>query len=203
MARSSKVKAAASEGPFKTGTFFTKIVHAEDVLSVSAGYENSAYRNQRLAELLLNALPEFALNLTELKAISHLNMVDKLREAALSVYESEKFKNRGEFGELLLHVIMRDFFKTIPAVSKIYYKDSANNTVKGFDAVHVVETKTGLELWLGETKFYSSISRAMADVAKDLESHTQARFLRNEFIYKILPVLFNSQGPEKRRHQQQ
>jgi len=63
---------------------------------------------------------------------------------------SDKYKKRGEIGELLLHVICREVFKTYPAITKYFYKDSANNTVKGFDAVHVVVGGDGLELWLGE-----------------------------------------------------
>jgi hypothetical protein len=61
---------------------------------------------------------------------------------------TDKYQKRGEIGELLLHVICREVFKTYPAITKYFYKDSSNNTVKGFDAVHVVVTKTGLELWL-------------------------------------------------------
>ena len=34
------------------------------------------------------------------------------------------------------------------AISKVFFKDSPNDTVKGFDAVHVVESLDGLELWL-------------------------------------------------------
>ena len=71
---------------------------------------------------------------------------------------------------------------TIPAVSKIYYKDSANDTIKGFDAVHVVPSDTGLELWLGEVKFYSEIASAIRDVTKELAQHLLADYLRAEFV---------------------
>ncbi|MEN3029932.1 Hachiman antiphage defense system protein HamA [Chromobacterium amazonense] len=45
------------------------------------------------------------------------------------------------------------------AISKIYFKDAVNNTVKGFDAVHVLATQNGLELWLGEVLNRPSFSR--------------------------------------------
>ena len=50
-------------------------------------------------------------------------MVDRLAEAAKTVYTTEKYKKRGEFGELILHLILRDFFETVPLLSKIYFKD--------------------------------------------------------------------------------
>jgi hypothetical protein len=95
---------------------------------------------------------------------------------------SDKYKKRGEIGELLLHVICREIFKTYPAVTKYFYKDSSNNTIKGFDAVHVVVTKTGLELWLGESKFYDDIGEAINCAVKDLASHTKRDYMRAEFV---------------------
>ncbi len=77
---------------------------------------------------------------------------------------------------------MRDLFNTMPAISKIYYKSGANETVKGFDAVHVISTRDGLELWLGEVKFYASINKAISDVCKELEKHSNSDYLKDEFI---------------------
>lgn len=69
----------------------------------------------------------------------------------------------------------------MPAVSKIFYKDSANDTVKGFDAVHVVATPASLELWLGEVKFYEDIDAAIRDSVNELNAHTERDYLRGEF----------------------
>src|SRR5690606_2740100 len=80
------------------------------------------------------------------------------------------------------HVVLKTFMGTLPAVSKIYYKDAANDTVKGFDAVHIVPGAEGLELWLGEVKFYEDIGAAVRDVSKELEAHLAADYLRSEFI---------------------
>jgi hypothetical protein len=60
-----------------------------------------------------------------------------LRAAAQRVYATKKFANRGEFGELLLHIAARQVFNTLPEI-KVYYKDADNDTVKGFDSVHAV-----------------------------------------------------------------
>jgi hypothetical protein len=78
--------------------------------------------------------------------------------------------------------MVRQHYKSIPAISKYFYKDSSNDTVKGFDAVHVVQQKDEFELWLGEVKFYKQISSAIADVVAELKLHSERNYLRSEFI---------------------
>jgi hypothetical protein len=165
--------------------FFT--VRAHDVSSspslsgLCVGYEAERWRAKELAAHMMEWLPEFALDHTEQQNIHAGTAARALRNAALRVYQTDKFKKRGEFGELLLHIAVRQCFGTIPAISKIYYKDSVDTTVKGFDCVHVVDAAKSLELWLGEVKFYESITKAIADVIQELEKHTQHNYLRREF----------------------
>jgi hypothetical protein len=150
--------------------------------AVCAGYELKEWRHKQLASHLIKWLPEFALTHGELQRLKGYNAVDLIAKAARSVYMSDKYKKRGEIGELLLHVICREVFNTYPAITKYFYKDSSNNTVKGFDAVHVKVSKTGLELWLGESKFYKNIGQAIAAAVQDLRAHTQRNYMRAEFV---------------------
>ena len=60
---------------------------------------------------------------------------------------------------------------------------SSNDTVKGFDAVHVVSGEEGPELWLGEVKFYTRISAAIRDVLSELRDHLDTDFPREEFMW--------------------
>lgn len=145
------------------------------------GYERGVWRAAALAEHVMEWLPEFALNYTELSGIRASNAVRMLRKAAQTVYTSEKYGRRGEFGELLLHILIRQAFDTVPAVSKIFYKDSTNETVKGFDAVHCVLNNGELQLWLGESKFYSDIRQAVRHVVDELHAHAETSYLRSEF----------------------
>ena len=166
--------------------FFNIIIHKDDTFpdlhGLCAGFESRQWRKDQLVNYLFEYLPEFALTYSELGNLTSENMVAKMRQVAASIYQSEKFKNRGEFGELLLHAIIREMYDTIPAISKIYYKDGPNETVKGFDAVHVIVTDKALELWLGEVKFYNNISNAISDVIEELNQHIKTRYVRNEFI---------------------
>ncbi|GAT32682.1 hypothetical protein TSACC_21082 [Terrimicrobium sacchariphilum] len=147
------------------------------------GYEMEKWRADQLAEHMMEWLPDFALSSSERAGVHSGNMVRLMREAARKIYKSEKFKSRGEFGELFLHAAIRTVFGSVPAISKIYYKTSANDTVKGFDAVHVVGPPDCMELWIGEVKFYKNINSAIRDVVSEIESHTQRDYLKDEFLW--------------------
>ena len=146
------------------------------------GYEQQQWRTEQLANHIVSWLPEFALTPTEWATINHANAVDLIRRAAQTVYQTDKFSKRGEFGELFLHAAIRQVHDSIPAISKIYYKSAANDTVKGFDAVHVVGPPDGMELWIGEAKFYKDIDSAIRDVTNELQDHLATDYLRGEFL---------------------
>lgn len=150
------------------------------VCALCAGYEGGKWRAEALAEHAMEWLPEFCLSAEELEDFRPGTAVKLLRKAARLVYQTDKYKLRGEFGELFLHIALRQVHRSIPAISKIYWKDSVNNTVKGYDAVHVVEVDDKLQLWLGEVKFYDDASRAIRDVVKEIQDHTQIDYMKNE-----------------------
>lgn len=166
--------------------FFEVRVHDVDaapgLTGLCVGYELGTWRSSQLARHAMEWLPEFALKHSELASLTSGNSVQLVREAANRVYHSKKFERRGEFGELFLHAAIRQVFGSLPAISKIYYKSASNDTVKGFDAVHVVPASGELQLWLGEAKFYSDIDAAIRDVAADLAQHTTTDYLRSEFL---------------------
>lgn len=154
----------------------------QGVSGLCVGYEQDQWRYAAFADYIMEWLPEFCLNSKEREELSHESAVKSLRKAANLVYQTDKYKKRGEFGELFLHAAIRSVFDSLPAISKLYYESSANNTVKGFDCVHVVGPVDALELWLGEVKFYTDIAAAIRDVVAELKGHLGPKFLRNEFI---------------------
>lgn len=151
--------------------------------AVCPGYEQMVWRAEALARDTFDRhLASFALPYSDLRNINETTAAALLRRAAKAVYATEKYTKRGEFGELLLHAICRDIFNSEPAISKITFKDSANDTVKGFDSVHVVDAGGELELWLGEVKFYDNLTKAIYDVTQELADHLDGDFLRGEFV---------------------
>lgn len=135
-----------------------------------------------MAAHLCRWIPEWALRYGEWDQLSSATMVEMVRRAALKVYATESYESRGEFGELMLHAVIRWEFDTEPAISKIYFKDHANDTVKGFDCVHISKAEDGkLDLWLGEAKFYARRSEAISAIATELQEHLGRDYLREEF----------------------
>lgn len=147
-----------------------------------AGYDQKAWRAKELVDDLLNWLPEFALKPEEFKNLNSTNMIRLLRLAFSNLYKTKKYEKRGELGELMLYAVLRRFRKSVPAINKIFFKDGPNETVKGFDAVHVVRAADGLELWLGEVKLYDNISKAIASVVPEMNQHVDGAYLRSEFV---------------------
>lgn len=162
---------------------FAEGVHKPSVEVFCPGYESGSWREDAFVQDVFDRhLTSFALTYSELKKVDFEVAAPALRKAAKSVYATDKYKKRGEFGELLLHAVLRDFFAAEPAVVKIYYKTAANDTVKGFDGVHVVQNGDDIELWLGEAKFYTDVAAAVRDALASLRGHVQADFLRQEFV---------------------
>jgi hypothetical protein len=163
----------------------------------------SRYMLEEFAKVVIDVIPEYVFAQYRNEEISSLNAVDKLREAAHSIYKIKEFelmrryyllgdlqakqeldkssyKNRGEFGELVLHLLLRDFKGTIPLVSKVYFKDSSGVPAHGFDTVHISPNEK--VLWLGESKFYSDGKQGIRELLKDLENHFKKEFLDEQFI---------------------
>src|SRR5687767_7049741 len=96
------------------------IVHdltiAPALTGVCAGYERGAWRAEALTDHLIESLPDFCLSWSECQSLSHETAVRFVRAAARRVYTTDKFQKRGEFGELLLHVILKEAMKTLPAI---------------------------------------------------------------------------------------
>ncbi|WP_414446795.1 DUF1837 domain-containing protein [Burkholderia sp. 22PA0099] len=185
------------------GQFFHVIVddvtREPSLTGICAGYEEGKWRLTQLVKLVFRALPEFCLRYSELQGLNGDNAMELIATAAKRVYQTEKFQSRGEFGELFLHVILKELFRTLPAISKIYFKDSVNNTVKGFDAVHVIPTETGLQLWLGEVKFYESIAPAITDVCGELDRHFKRELDWPAFRRHLRAIIYGNRGGQHER----
>ena len=93
--------------------------------------------------------------------------------------EDDKYLKRGEFGELILYHLLDRKLNKPQLISKLYFKDSFNAVVHGFDAVHY-DTQNN-DLWLGESKFYKDKNSALRELAKDLYNHFNVNFFNQEF----------------------
>lgn len=159
------------------------------------------YPEDELARLVLRVMPEYVFAWHEDANLQ--TAMAKVAEAAQRLYETDPYRlmrryyidgddsveeevkkleanNRGEFGELLLHLLLRDFKGTLPLMSKVYFSDSRGVPAHGFDAVHYIpETK---QLWVGESKLYSNVKTGLAELVKDLHAHINRDYLHEQFV---------------------
>lgn len=175
--------------PFKSDLVIAEHVSTPPLKAYHVGFDRKKFRLTPLVDIIRNVIPEFALGYHCGTMIGLTSMVEKLKEAAELVYLTDTYKNRGEFGELILHLLLRDFQNTIPLISKIYFKDNNDVPAHGFDGVQISINGDEKKLWLGESKLYNSGSRGVSELAKDIEKHVNADYLRREFalISKKLP----------------
>lgn len=190
---------------FGSTNVITEKISEADLKTYLVGFDiddNSQkyYRLDNLVTLLLKVIPEFAFAYHE-GTITPSRVYELTRDAARAIYKikefgevrkiyenncfiedddvSKKYLRRGEFGEVILHLLLRDFHETIPLLSKIYFKDAYGSTVHGFDAVHVQpSTET---LWLGESKLYVDGKSAIRALITDIKEHFKRDYLNDEF----------------------
>lgn len=167
--------------PFESDIVLSEHISNAELKAFHVGFEKNEFRLKPLVEVIRKVIPEFALGIHEGSSIALTEVVERLAEAAKTVYLTDKYKNRGEFGELILHLLLRDFCNTIPLVSKIYFKDSHNAIVHGFDGVHITVTGDEKKLWLGESKLYANGLDGVKELAKDVINHVNGDYLKKEF----------------------
>jgi hypothetical protein len=175
--------------PFKSELVIEERISDKTLKAYHVGFDQNKFRLIPLVEIIASAIPEYALGYHCGKDIPLTEIVVRLKEAAKSVYLTDKYKRRGEFGELILHTLLRDFRNTIPLVSVIYFRDSPNVPAHGFDGVQISIEGKEKKLWLGESKLYKTGESGIKDLAKDIKKHVNADYLRQQFniISRKLP----------------
>jgi len=176
--------------PFKSELVITEQINESGLKAYHIGFDQKQFRLQPLVDVIRSVIPEFSLGYHCGMHIPLTEIVSRLKEAAETVYMTDKYKTRGEFGELILHLLLRDFQETIPLISKIYFKDARNVPVHGFDGVQITINGDEKKLWLGESKLYTCGEEGIRDLAKDIVAHVNADYIRSEFslISKKLPT---------------
>lgn len=149
------------------------------LLGLTVDYELGAWRAAALARHILEWVPDYALRRSERAHLSAGRMMEIAKRAMQVTFGNGN--DRGVPGEILLHAACRQFYGSDTVINKVWFKTSANDTYKGFDGVHAVHSSHGLELWLGEAKFYRDIDRAVQAVLVELKDHLEINYLRSEF----------------------
>lgn len=159
-----------------------------DAVTLCAGFDAGEWRCKELAKHLTEWVLEFSLRSSERTLIPPGKIVAVVREAATRVFEKDAM-TRGEAGEILLHAACRQEFGTRQLIARLFYKSSLDEQVHGFDCVHFRESNIGaIELWLGESKLFTSADSAIQKARKSIKDHLDRGFLRSQKTL-ILPKI--------------
>lgn len=135
------------------------------VLGLINDFENASWRFDKFQNFIWDNIKETALSQSERKALIDKGEGSVLSESAKNLRLIETTNGRGsEIGEIVLYGIMRKYYKALPIVPKIFYKQNKKDEAKGADSIHiVVKSDDSFSLWFGESKFYNSIENARLD----------------------------------------
>lgn len=141
-------------------------VENKRVLSLFNDFEDGQWRKERFLEYVWNNIAETALSKKERDSLlgSPLTLL-KASAKNLRLLENDEIGKGSEISEILLYGIMKDYYKALPVVPKIFHKQNRNDNAKGADSVHVVLTEDmkDFSVWFGEAKFYKSLTSAALD----------------------------------------
>jgi hypothetical protein len=157
-------------------------------------YEEGKYRQSELKKIVNDALPHFALTPDEFAEYSSSEDIGEKYRLAWSRISKRKKNVKGDYGELLLFLILKVFFKSDKLVTKIKLK-TGNQEVYGYDCAHFTMENDEPILWLGESKFYSDFSNAITNAFASLKEHCNANFTKNEFSFLEPNIEVNKDFP--------
>lgn len=201
----------ATNNTGKTGVLVLKVDEADvNTIFMNTDYQEDGslqYTYDNFADVFSENVLEYAFAYAQ---IPPAQITRKLREAAQSMiklhdvqklrsYFSDDipeedwdadflrwYEKKGIFGEVILHLFLKEFKDTIPLISKLYFKDSFAQEAKGFDSVHV--STNGETLWLGETKFYRTwkkhgvVKGGIDELVEDLKKHFTKDYLSEQYV---------------------
>lgn len=145
-------------------------------------FEDKRYREKELVNLVRDALPQFALTPDEYKSLKESDSEGEMFRQAVKRLSTAKKERKGEYGELLLFLMLKSFYGADRFVTKLKLRSSRRDQIKGFDSAHfTVDEDKKLILWLGESKFYKDFSGALRDISEEIIAHTQSSYLKEEF----------------------
>ena len=170
---------------------FTDVI-MDSLVDFAFGYHTGILKSYKRKDLKEAAKSLYSIKTFEDYKKAYIDKGKVLDEADILDKYDQIYNKRGEFGELILHLILRDYLGTAPLLSKVHFKDSDGMTIHGFDSIHVgpdlsEDSTTGLSLYLGESKLYyrkdgKAGMHGVKDLVDDIKNHFDVPFLKREFV---------------------
>ena len=157
----------------------------EKILSLTNDFENGDWRYSKFQNFIWDNIAETALSYRERQSLinkGHSSLVESAKKLRLTDLAKDQTGQGSELAEIILYGLMKHYYKALPVVPKIFYKQNVQDNAKGSDSVHIVlEGEDDFSLWLGEAKFYNSIEDdRLSTVITSIQTSLQLEKLKKE-----------------------
>lgn len=139
-------------------------------------YTSKLYRQKDLVRLIRDTVPYFALTEQEFRELESI----EINRTAWSRISKARKDKKGDYGELLLYLIMVVYYNAPKFVTKVRLRSSVGMQINGYDCAHFTIEEDEPVLWLGESKFHQSFSTALTESFKSLDDHCKILYTSDE-----------------------
>lgn len=166
---------------------------------IHLNYESGQYRQSDLVKLVRDAVVHFALTPEEFdEYITKNGDVGEASRVAWSRISDVSKNSKGDYGELLLFLVLKLFFPASERfVTKARLRSSTKDQIKGFDCAHFTVEGEDVVLWLGEAKFHQSFSTAIDGALESIQEHCEREYLKDEFSILFPNIELNRDYPHR------
>lgn len=159
-------------------------IENKSLLSLLNDFEEGQWRRERFLAYVWDNIAETALSKKERDCLlgTPLSLL-KASAKNLRLTDHDERGKGSEISEILLYGIMKDYYKALPVVPKIFHKQNPKDNAKGADSVHIVLTDdmTDFSVWFGEAKFYKTLSDdALDDVVASVRNSLDKDKIKKE-----------------------
>ncbi|MCL1927954.1 MAG: DUF1837 domain-containing protein [Treponema sp.] len=133
------------------------------LLSMINDFEDGKWRDSKFDSYIWDNIAQTALSEKERSCLvkkHYSELVASAKNLRLTDSANDENSKGSELAEIILYGIMKDYYKALPVVPKIFYKQNSQDYAKGADSVHIVIEDDDFSLWFGEAKFYNNIENA-------------------------------------------
>lgn len=159
-------------------------------------YEEGKYRQAELVRIIRESVVHFALTKNEIQKYKNDDDFGEMQRKSWERISKAHKNKKGDYGELLLFVILSIFFPSEKFVTKVRLRSSMKDQIKGFDCAHFSVENNNVILWLGEAKFHQNFSGAVTDAISSIEDHCNIDYLKDEISILGSNIEINESFPE-------
>ncbi|OFY48095.1 MAG: hypothetical protein A2W85_02695 [Bacteroidetes bacterium GWF2_41_31] len=139
-----------------------------------------------LAEIIYNSIIEYSFNEFEIDEREYQDLHTIAFQDRIRFDENDSDETQlkyGFFGEVILYAILKIIFGVDALIARgVLYNPLENSESKGYDAYHLIERDSKIQLWIGEAKFHQSYTQAVNDVLGKIKTSLSDDYLRTNLL---------------------